>query len=224
MYGDFSLWTKIQLTERHYSTLKALLSYVFSWELRLGALLIWLLPLRWERCNGRDDNRAVGSGFGSRTQHCWFRLLQQDPLALGPPSTRTQWHWVLPPAGPKTPLYASAHCINVYLLHYSITPPLNINKRSLINKDDWLPHLIVMPIKFLCRFLLWFKFTFQNKLMRFFYVVQKLDNDNFFTFQVGLNFLIKTGLILCFENSLKIIFKFFFCFKLMFLLWFGIFF
>jgi hypothetical protein len=44
--------------------------------------------------------------------------------------------------------------------------------------------------------------------MRFFYIVQKFGNDNFFSFQVGLNFLIKSCLILRFENFLTI-FKFF---------------
>jgi hypothetical protein len=57
--------------------------------------------------------------------------------------------------------------------------------------------------------LLSFKFIFQNKLMKFFYINQKLSDDNFFfLFQVELNFLIKSCLILRFKISLKTFWQF----------------
>jgi hypothetical protein len=37
----------------------------------------------------------------------------------------------------------------------------------------------------------------------FFYIVQKLCDDNFVLFEVELNFLIKAFLFLCFKNALK---------------------
>jgi hypothetical protein len=54
---------------QHYSTLGAFLSCVFSQELQSEAWSIWLLPLRWERCNNIGDIRTAGSGFGSQNQH-----------------------------------------------------------------------------------------------------------------------------------------------------------
>jgi len=52
----------------------------------------------------------------------------------------------------------------------------------------------------------------------FFYIVQKLGNNNFFSLQVELNFVIKTCLFLRFKNT----FKNTFYFKLIFFLCFCI--
>jgi hypothetical protein len=55
----------------------------------------------------------------------------------------------------------------------------------------------------------------------FFYIIQKLGDDNFFSFQVGLNFFIQVCLFLRFKNVLKkisIFFYFFLYFKLIFLM------
>jgi len=56
-----ALWIKIQLTvDSTVAPWEAFFSFVFSQELQLGAWPIWLLPLRWEQCKGRDDVRAAG--------------------------------------------------------------------------------------------------------------------------------------------------------------------
>jgi len=55
----------------------------------------------------------------------------------------------------------------------------------------------------------------------FFYIIQKLGDDNFFSFQVGLNFFIQVCLFLRFKNALKKISNFFYYFlyfKLIFLM------
>jgi len=55
----------------------------------------------------------------------------------------------------------------------------------------------IFPIFFFCLF------RFLINWCYFFYTIQKLDDDKFFLFEGGLNFLIKTCLFFCFKNLLE---------------------
>jgi hypothetical protein len=88
----------------------------------------WVLP-------GAGPNIAFDSDVCKRTiDFLWWA--DWESMLLGT--------WEFNPLYLSMPLHIANIYIYIYLLHYIIKPPLNINARLLINKEDWLPNLVAI--------------------------------------------------------------------------------